>query len=169
MYSLNVPVPSNVAALASEIARELPEARMRVRGEHTLCVKRLEATDRAEYDRIEARIREVLAGQESFDIRLTGLDLFSEPLIGSAPVVYLSLDAPKLEWLHRDLVETFGTAEPIEGEEYIPHVTVARGGSYRAAKDIRDRDVEPIEWTVSNLVFWDAERKRRVSSIALED
>ncbi|MEF8938013.1 MAG: 2'-5' RNA ligase family protein, partial [Halovenus sp.] len=68
MYSLNVPVPGQVGALAVEIARQLPSARARTRGEHTLGVKRL-GSDAGQYSRIEAQAREALAGQPAFEAR----------------------------------------------------------------------------------------------------
>lgn len=167
MFSLNIPVPGEVAALASDIAREMPDARARVRGEHTFCVKRLETNDATDYDHIEARSREVLAGESAFDVEITHLDYFPEALIGSSPVVYLAVDSPDLKSLHCRLVDAFDRKDPIEGESYTPHVTVARGGSVDRADEIIARDIEPIDWTVSELVFWDAERKRRVSTISL--
>lgn len=167
MFSLNIPVPGEVAALASDIAREMPDARARVRGEHTFCVKRLETDDATDYDHIEARSREVLAGEPSFDVKITGLDYFPEALIGSSPVVYLAVESDDLRALHRRLVDAFDRKDPIEGKSYTPHVTVARGGSVERADEIVERDIDTIDWTVSELVFWDAENKRRVSTISL--
>lgn len=168
MYSLNVPVPGRVAALASDIARDLPEARARSRGEHTLCVKRLDANgETAPYSRHEARTREVLAGQPAFEVRVTGVDYFLEVVTGSSPVVYLAIESPELRRLHERMVGVFPTLDAIEGSEYTPHVTVARGGSIAAAERAADRQIEPVSWTVSELSFWDATHRQSVSTVSL--
>lgn len=167
MYSLNVPVPGRVAALASDIARELPEARARVRGKHTLGVKRLGTGDRAAYARLEARAREVLVGQPAFEVRVTELKYFSEVITGPAPVIYLAVESPELRRLHQRLAEVFDPIEGIEGDGYSPHVTVARGGTTEQARRAIERDIEPIQWTVSELVFWDARRGQPVSTVSL--
>jgi hypothetical protein len=169
VYSLNVPVPGEVAALASDIARELPAARPRSRGDHSLCVKRLDGngTD-AGYSRLEARSREVLAGQRSFEVSVTGVECFETAVVGSTPVVYLAVESPELRQLHRQLAAVFPPVEEIEGPEYTPHVTVARGGSRRRAERVADRAVEPISWTVSELLFWDATCHQSVSTVSLD-
>ena len=167
MYSLNVPVPGRVAALASEVARELPDARARARGEHTLGVKRLGSGDRQAYSRLEARAREVLVGQPAFEVQVTGLEYFSEAITGPSPVIYLAVESPELIALHRRLAEVFDPVEGIEGEGYTPHVTVARGGSLEQARRLVEQEIEPIRWTVSKLVFWDARRQQPVSTVSL--
>lgn len=168
VYSLNVPVPGRVATLASDIARDLPDAQARYRGEHTLCVKRLDGNGTDEtYSRLEARARETLADQPAFEVRVTAISYFPEALKGSSPVVYLAVESPGLRRLHERLTEVFPPVEPIEGASYTPHVTVARGGSMAAAERVADRQVEPIDWTVSELSFWDASRRRSVSTVSL--
>lgn len=165
MYSLNAPVPGTVAALASELARDLPAARARTRGEHTLCVKRLD--DDAPYGHIEATAREALAGQPAFESRVTGIDYFAEAVTGTSPVVYLVVESPALRRLHERLVEYFDPVADIEGEAYTPHVTVARGGSLARAREVAGRDIDPVTWTVSDLQFWDAKRGQSVSQLSL--
>jgi len=169
VYSLNVPVPGEVAALASDIARELPTARARNRGEHSLCVKRLDGngTDTG-YSRLEARSREVLADQDSFEVSVTGIGYFHRAVIGTAPVVYLAVESPELRRLHGQLAAVFQLVEGIEGPEYTPHVTVARGGSRRNAERVADRTIEPVTWTVSELLFWDATSHQSVSTVSLD-
>jgi len=168
VYSLNVPVPGRVAALASDIAHDIPSARARCRGEHTLCVKRLDGngTD-AGYDRLEARAREVLAGESTFEIRVTGVDHFTEAVTGSAPIVYLVVESPGLRRLHQSLADVFPTVDLIEGDSYTPHVTVARGGSLASAKRVTGREIDSISWTVSALLFWDASVHQPVSTVSL--
>jgi len=166
VYSLNAPVPGQAAALASEIARDLPGARARARGEHTLGVKRL--GDRLTYNRLEALVREELAGQTPFDIQITHVDCFPEAPRGTSPVIYLAVESPGLVALHKRLAETFDpVSDEIEGEGYTPHVTVARGGSLETAQRVVEREIEPIEWTVSELIFWNAVRCQQVSSVSL--
>lgn len=167
MYSLNVPVPGRVAALASDLSREVPRARGRPRGEHTLGVKRLTADGDAPYSHLEARARELLDGQPPFEVRVTGLDLFAEAVTGPSPVVYLAVESPELHRLHDRLVGPFPPVEGIEGTGYTPHVTVARGGPLAAAERVTQRSIDPLSWTVSELLFWDAARSRSVSTVSL--
>lgn len=165
MYSLNVPIPSEVAALARDIARELPRAHARVRGEHTMGVKRFDSD--AAYSRIEARTRELLAEHSTFEARIDEVGIFENAPIGTSPVVYLAVDSPDLRDIHSQLLDAFGPVETgIEGENYRPHVTVARGGSPEMAERVLGA-VDPIEWTVSELQFWDAETNKPVSTLSL--
>jgi hypothetical protein len=132
-------------------------------------VKRLDGNDTdAGYSRLEARSREVLAGQCSFEVRVTGVECFETAVVGSAPVVYLAVESPELCRLHRQLAAVFPPVEEIEGPEYTPHVTVARGGSRHGAERVTDRAVEPISWTVSELLFWDASCHQSVSTVSLD-
>jgi 2'-5' RNA ligase len=164
VYSLNVPVPSAVARLAGDIARELPGARARARGEHTLVCKRLPADD---YHHHEARARETLAGTAPFQARVTGLAQFAEAVTGPSPVVYLAVESPELRRVHERLCEAFDPLPDLEGEAYVPHVTVARGGSPERAREVCERELDPVEWTVSSLEFRDAERDQAVSTVSL--
>lgn len=165
MYSLNVPVPGRVAKLAVEIARDLPDAHHRVRGGHTLGVKRLVDSD--SYYHLESKVRELLVGQPAFESRITSIEYFADAPTGSSPVVYLAVESPELERLHRKLAETFEPLEEIEGDGYTPHVTIARGGSLERAKAVAAREIEPYTWTVDELIFWDSERIQPVSSVSL--
>jgi 2'-5' RNA ligase len=167
VYSLNVPVPSNVASAARETARKLPQARMRNRGEHTLGVKRLAADRDAPYSRLEARTRELLRRQPAFEARIDEIGVFEEPPVGSAPVIHFVVESPGLLALHERLTEAFGVVnEEIEGEQYSPHVTIARGGSLEMAERVAG-EIEPIEWTVSELIFWDATHNQQISTVSL--
>lgn len=167
MYSLNIPVPGRVAALASEIAREVPGARARPRGEHTLGVKRLGTGDDDTYSHIEARAREALVGQPAFEVRIASVDYFPDAITGPEPVIHLVVESEELHRLHLHLSDIFPPVEGIEGEGYNPHVTVARGGSTEAAERISERAIDPITWTVTELIFWDAVRKQPVSRVSL--
>lgn len=167
MYSLNVPVPSEVARLAGELARDLPGAAERSRGRHTLVVKRLGTGGYESYHAMEARVREFLTGQPPFAASVTGVDMFEEATSGTSPVIYLTVESQGLWDLHERLCEEFGALEGLEGEDYDPHVTIARGGSMEFAERLCDRDVEPIEWTVEDLSFLDAKRAHEAGRISL--
>ena len=167
MYSLNVPLPGEVSAFAADLARDLPGARARVRDERTLVVKRLGGDDRSEFRRLAARAREALAGAPAFEARVVGVGVFEEAAAGPSPVVYLAVESPGLVALHRRLAEVFEPVEGIEGKNYVPHVTVARGGSVAAARRLAGRGVEPLEWTVSELAFRDADRGQPAGTVSL--
>ncbi|MEF8775466.1 MAG: 2'-5' RNA ligase family protein [Haloarculaceae archaeon] len=177
MLSCNVPVPSDVARLATDLAAALPGARARTRGEHTLVAKRLPTgavgPDTATGDaadavhRIESRLREALAGTAPFEARVAEVDRFEAPTSGSAPVVYLAVESAGLVALHDRLCDYFPPVEGLEGEDYDPHVTVARGGDQAAARDLADREIDPIEWTVETVTLHDAKRHLPVTRFNL--
>jgi hypothetical protein len=152
VYSLNVPVPGRVAALASELRPALAEFES-VRGRHTLVVKRL---GEEEPVGLEKRVRRALAGAPAFEARVARIGTFEEPAAGRGPVVYLTVESPGLVQLHDRLSETFEPVPGIEGEDYVPHVTLARGGPNAAVERLRGVDFEPVRWTIDALVFWDA-------------
>lgn len=167
MYSLNVPVPTQVASAASDLSQELPRARARTRGEHTLGVKRLASDRDAPYSRIEAQTRDLLRGQPPFEARISEVGVFENPPVGTAPVVYFAVESPELLALHDRLAERFGiVSEAIEGDNYSPHVTIARGGSREMAERAAG-DIEPMTWSVDQLLFWDAAHDQPVSTVSL--
>jgi 2'-5' RNA ligase len=167
VYSVNALPPSEVTALASSLAGELPIAHERSRGEHTLVAKRLGQGDRDAFHRLAARAREVLVGTPAFEARVTGVDLFEEATSGSSPVVYLVVESPGLVALHHRLCKTFDPVEEVEGEGYVPHVTIARGGAAAAAHRLADREIDPLRWTVTELTLWDARRRQPAGSVSL--
>ncbi|WP_276252104.1 2'-5' RNA ligase family protein [Haloarcula rara] len=167
MYSLNVSLPSSVTRLAGRLARELPRAQARPRGEHTLVVKRLGGGDHAAYARLEARARDVVRGTAPFEVRVTGVDCFETAETGPSPVVYLAVESPPLRALHERCCGAFDPVAGMEGPEYVPHVTIARGGDPAAARRLVERDIDPVTWTVEELVFFDAERGQPVSRVSL--
>jgi 2'-5' RNA ligase len=166
VYSLNVPLPGPVAARAGEIARDLPDAEPRDRGARTLVVKRLGTGDAERYHAIEARVREALAGTAPFAARVDRVDVFETVPVGTAPVVYLAVESPGLVALHDRLCDVFERVDDIEGEGYVPHVTVARGGSLETARAVAG-SIDPIEWAVDELALFDAERGQFVSRVSL--
>lgn len=167
MYSLNVPVPSDVARLASGLAREFPGAAKRSRGRHTLVVKRLGTGGHETYHAMEARVRELLVGQPSFAASVTGIDIFEEATSGESPVIYLAVESQGLWDLHYRLCEEFGALDGLEGDEYDPHVTIGRGGTMDNARRMCAHEIEPVEWTVDALSFLDAKRGHEAGRVSL--
>ena len=167
MYSLNVPLPSSVTSLAGRLARDLPRARARPRGEHTLVVKRLGNGDHAAYARLEARARDAVRGTAPFEVRLTAVEQFETAATGPSPVVYLAVESPALRALHDRLCAEFDAVDGMEGDDYVPHVTIARGGDPGAASRLVERSIEPVEWTVEELRFYDADRGQSVRRLSL--
>lgn len=167
MYSLNVPLPSEVARRAAAIARDLPDATPRERGEHTLLAKRLGRGDAADFARYEAAAREAVAGTAPFAVRIDRVDVFEAAVTGTSPVVYLAVESPGLIEFHERLCERFEPIAELGGEDYVPHVTIARGGSIEAARAVAGPLDEPIEWTAETLAFHDAERGVATSEISL--
>lgn len=188
MNSVNVPVPGRVSGLAAEVAADLTARQggadfgpsgvgpgagsraartdaggVRVRDDRTLVAKRLPEGDP---HRIEARAREAIAGTPPFEVRVNRVDWFAEPTAGPGPVVYLAVESPGLWELHERLCQTFEPVARLEGPDYTPHVTVARGGSTDAAERVLG-PVEPVEWTVTELQFWDATRALVAGRVSL--
>lgn len=163
MYSLNVVVPGTVQRLASELHPQLA-AFDRIRERHTLVLKRLGDES---LPRLRERLRVPLSGASPFEVRVAGIDYFEAPTRGSSPVVYLAVESPGLLSLHRRLCEEFGTIEELEGDEYVPHVTLARGGSVEVARELSERDVDPVTWTVSELDLWNAQFRESAATIRL--
>lgn len=157
-YSCNVPVPSSVSRLARGLAAELREATPRDR--HTLVAKRFEDDD----PRALARgVREAIAGTPPFAARVTGVETFDDPPTGAAPVAYLAVESPGLRRLHEALCARFDPVDGIEGDDYDPHVTVARGGD---AARLAGREVD-LEWTVDAVFVWSAGYGEAVERISL--
>jgi 2'-5' RNA ligase len=167
VYSLNVPVPPAVERLAADLSPKLV-AFDRIRDRHTLVCKRFEA-DEAEYDHLRERLRVALSPTPAFEARITGIDAFETPTHGPGPVVYLAVESSGLHDLHRRLVAAFGAVDgDLEGEAYVPHVTLARGGGGTSAIErLRAVDVDPITWTVSELHLWSRARREAAWTVSL--
>ena len=177
MYSLNVPVPPAVERLAADLHPKLVPFD-RIRDRHTLVCKRFEA-DEAEYDHLRERLRVALSPTPAFEAQVTGIDAFETPTHGPGPVVYLAVESPGLHDLHRRLVAAFGAVDDdLEGEAYVPHVTLARGGGgapertpapgdASAVDRLRAVDVDPITWTVPELHLWSRARREAVWTVSV--
>ncbi|SDC98263.1 2'-5' RNA ligase family protein [Natrinema hispanicum] len=164
MYSVNVPVPGRVRQLADRLYPELVGFET-VREDHSCLLKRLGEADHVA--QLQHRAHRALEGAPAVEAEITGIDYFADPPLGSAPVVYLAVESPGLEAIHADLTEAFDVVEGLEGTDYVPHVTLARGGDIETAKRLADREIEPVRWTVSELEFWDGTYKLPVSRVSL--
>lgn len=167
MASLNLPVPGDVRRLANDFHPRLTRFDS-VRDDYTLVVKRLDGDAwRADPARIRERVRRVLDRTRPFRVSVTGVDVFIDPAAGTGPVVYLAVESPGLHRLHGRLCREFDPVESIEGEDYIPHVTLARGGRVDDAERLAAEPVDDVEWTASEAMVWDARYREAVDWFTL--
>lgn len=172
MFSLNVPVPGQVRRLAGDLHPEL--ARFdRIRERHTLLAKRFDSgldDDADSLPRLRERLRPLLRrhGADGIDLRVTRLDYFETPTRGPGPVVYLAVESADLNALHRRLCDAFGIVAGMEGDEYVPHVTLARGGQVADAVDLVDRrSIDPVGWTAGELRIRDSRYREDAARLRL--
>lgn len=168
MYSVNAPVPASVQRLALDFQGDLLGFDA-IRERHTLVVKRLGSLDPTDYAATEERVRAILRNVPACEAAVTGIGYFERPASGAAPVVYLAVESPGILAIHDRLAEVFGTADGIEGEGYVPHVTLARGSDWESARRLAEREIEPVRWTIDSLVFWDGRYGEPISEISLGD
>ncbi len=186
MFSLNVPLPPAVDRLAVDLHPKL-RGFDRVRERHTLVAKRFGVDDvpgarsgrrpdsdghgAGSKDVALARLREelhpLLAGTDPFDAAITRIDAFDRPARGPDPVVYLAVESDALARIHRRLCAAFDPVDGIEGDAYVPHVTLARGGSSEAVASLVDVPIDPIEWRVHELELYDSEFREVAGRMAL--
>lgn len=167
MFSLNVPVPGEVAELAVDLRPRLLEFDS-TRDRHTLVLKRLGDPEPGGVPALEKAVRRALEGAPTVEARVTGIDAFREPESGPAPVVYLAVESPGLIDLHHRLIDVVDPVEGIEGPAYTPHITLARGGATEATvQRLVDTSIDPVTWTVTGLEFWDSERAERAGRLSL--
>jgi len=166
VFSLNVPLPGAVRQRVESLRPALGGFET-VREVPTLVAKRFGRRSAADWACVESEARLALAGAPAFAVRLDGLDAFDPPVSGPGPVVYLTVESPGLAALHERLVEAFGAVAGLEGPDYVPHVTVARGGGPGDLEPLLDTPVEPVEWDVTELWFWDARHGERVGRVGL--
>jgi len=164
VYSVNAPVPGRVSQLASRLYPDL-HGFDRVRETHSLLVKRL--GDAPDVNALQRRTHRALDGAPAVEAAVTGIEYFADPPVGSAPVVYFAIESPGLERIHADLADVFDPVAELEGENYVPHVTLARGGDEAAARRLAEREIDPIRFTVSELEFFDGQRRLPVSRVSL--
>lgn len=177
MFSLNVPLPPAVERLAEDLHPKLTGFD-RVRERHTLVCKRFGADDVSEpgaptpernvaLANLREELRPLLAGTDPFRIRITGVDTFEAPAQGPGPVVYLVVESDDLERVHHRLCSAFDPVEGIEGDDYVPHVTLARGGDPADVERVVDADVDPIEWGVRAVELYDPDFREVAGRIEL--
>jgi len=172
VFSLNVPVPGQVARLAADLHPQLIGFDSR-RENHTLVVKRfdestLEATQpEGQLSQLQQELPHELTGTPAFEAEVGAIDHFAEPTRGDGPVVYLAVDSPGLRQLHAELVDAYGAIEGLEGVDYVPHITLARGGSVADAERLVSQAVDPVLWTVSQLTIWDSRYREPVARYSL--
>lgn len=165
MYSLNVPAPGRLERLAADLHPRLAGFE-RIRERHSLVLKRFESDDGG-YDRLYERVRRTLAGAPAVEARVSAIDCFADPVRGPGPVVYFAVESPGLLALHERFVDAFGAVPSLEGTDYVPHVTLARGGSAEQVRTLRAAEFEPVEWTVSALSLWDPVHRESVATLSL--
>nr|WP_193570822.1 2'-5' RNA ligase family protein [Halorubellus sp. JP-L1] len=163
---MNVPVPGRVRRLASDLHPHLVDFAT-YPSDHTLLAKRLDASTPSDRHRVQRQVRDALAGMPPFAVRVTGIDYFEDPTSGTGPVVYLAVESPGLREVHDRLVDALGSIDGLGGDDYVPHVTIARDGPMAAADAAADVDVDPIEWTVDRLQFYDAHLEEPAGEIRL--
>lgn len=159
MFSLNVPVPGAIHQRINELQPQLVGCEM-VREEHTLVLKRFPEIDgepTTQLARLQERLRPVLSETPAVEASVRGIETFEQPARGEGPVVYLAVESPGLEQIHQTLTDAFGAVPELEGEAYVPHITLGRGGSPQTIDQLQATAFEPISWTVSELVIWDAQ------------
>lgn len=177
MFSLNVPLPPAVDRLAADLHPKLAGFD-RIRERHTLVAKRFGAEDIGDRGRGPATkdvalaalrddLRPLLAETGSFDVTISEIATFETPARGPGPVVYLAVESDVLVRLHHRLCAAFDPVQGIEGDEYEPHVTLARGGDPSTVDALLASDIDPIEWRVHELELYDSEFREVAGRIDL--
>ncbi|MFC7325142.1 2'-5' RNA ligase family protein [Halorubrum rutilum] len=191
MFSLNVPLPPAIGDFAADLHPKL-SGFDRVRDRHTLVCKRLGVE--AVPDRVDGNgsssgrdggapsppkpdalaalredLRPLLSGTGPFDAAATEVDVFDAPASGSRPVVYLAVESDALVRLHHRLCAAYDAIEGIEGDDFVPHVTLARGGNPDpgVVADLVNREFEPIRWRVHAMEVYDPEFREVAATIEL--
>jgi 2'-5' RNA ligase len=169
--SLNVPLPPAVERVAEEVAPDLRG--LDRRDPHTLLVKRLNHGG----PDTEKRVRRALRNVPPFEIRIDEIDVFYEPTSGSSPVVYLAVESPGIHEVHERLCGVVEPLSGLEGADYVPHVTLARGDEAGpsfgletptdVARRLEGRSVGPVQWTAEQLVFFDSTYREPSGRVSL--
>jgi 2'-5' RNA ligase len=168
VFSVTVPVPESVRERSRALRPALSGfERIRPPRSRQLVAKRLPAETRREFLTDARNAKAALAPVDPFEVRIPGIDTFADPPRGPGPVAYLAVASAGLERVHERLVEAFDAVPGLEGPDYVPHLTLARGGPPAAADSLVERPFEPIRFSVERLSLYDTEREQAVESVDL--
>lgn len=172
MFSVNVPLPPAIGRVADDLHPKLAGFD-RIRERHTLVCKRIGADDVVDpdgenghnpdrsraLDRLQRILRPILADIDPFGVAITGIGTFGAPTAGPGPVVHLTVESDPLVRLHHRLCTAFDPVEGLEGDAYVPHVTLARGRESvdddRMEEGVVDLNIDPIVWRVDGIDLYD--------------
>ncbi len=182
MFSVNVPLPPAIDRLATDLQPKL-SGFDRLRDRHTLVCKRVSVEDVTEPDRgtrkiggrtrehalerLRETVRPVFADTDPFRVLVDGIDTFKTDDGGI--VVHLAVESPGLVRLHRRLCRVIDPVSGIEGDDYVPHITLARGDTpdHEALDCLLDADIDPVAWRVHALDLYDAEFRETAATVEL--
>jgi len=168
VYSLNAPLPPAIREVTATVRPALVGFdAVRESRSQTLVVKRLGVDDRRAYLGAADRARDALRGAPAVEARIADVGVFEDPPNGRGPVAYLAVESPGLRRLHDRLAEVIDPIPDLEGGDYVPHVTLARGGDGAAVERLGDVAFEPVTWTVDALEFYDARHGERIETLSL--
>ncbi len=163
MWSLNVSIPQGIVRAIEEMA---PVSRgwEEIVEEPTLVIKRFEKEDLDGH--IESEIKFLLENVEPFTVEIGNLEMFEVADRGTSPVLYIEVKSIGMKLIHETLVSVFGCVKGVEGENYIPHITIARGSG---VKNIDFSDFSgPTWWTAKTLEFWDGDKRKKKNQVMLD-
>lgn len=166
MYSLDVPLPGRVHAQVDSLAPLISRLDA-PRTDPGLLAKRLGDREPHELPDVERRLREVLAGQGPFEVAVDGTAVFTNPPNGDGVVWYLTVESPGLHAIHDAACEVVDPVAELEGEGYVPHVTLGRGDPDVVAEVDALAEVERVSWVVEALELYDARRDEVVRRLNL--
>lgn len=167
MYSLNAPVPGAAVTYRHEL-EELLGRFDSVRDPLTLVIKRFGDRDTSALPALKQAVGENLQQWGPIEAAITGIDVFVDPPGGLGPVVYLAVQSPGLKTLHGHLNDQFGTVDPsIEGDHYVPHITLARGGDRIDIEAVTEVEMPREEWSIEELMLWSSRDEAPVKRYSL--
>ncbi|MFB6188052.1 MAG: 2'-5' RNA ligase family protein, partial [Halobacteriaceae archaeon] len=163
-FSLNIPVAGEVKQETNQFTPYLTD--FEVRDHFTFVIKRFQE-DRDRIDQIQKRTRHALSGMSPFSVKITGIDCFRNPPKGDGTVVYFAVESSQLLDIHKQLCDEFGIVQPLEGDEYSPHITIARGNNEKTIETLLSQSIKPITWQVNHLEFFDPVKQELLGQVGL--
>ncbi len=161
MWSLNAMIPRKITEMIHSFGPEL-NGWEDINKDHTLVIKRFQEINSR--DNFESEMRLLLEKTDPFEIRIGDIDIFSSVPKGSSPVLYIEIESRDLVKIHEKLINVFGVVEGLEGKDYIPHITIARGHKNGFERFEKNLDATGI---VKVLEFWDREKYKSKDRIFL--